>query len=290
MAGRNPASDNAREQREPTSQERQQTQGTEQVEQFHPSERGAQGQQGAASQERSRQSTQGQQAQQQAATTGQRQQYDQDQQREGGTSGRTAQQRGAGVTGDRERQVQTSRESGGQQRGVARQQQQQPMTESEDFLTPFAFMRRFLEDTDQLFHQFGSGAPSLGLLAPSSGRGLTPGRGAGRSFWSPQVEISRQGNNLVVCADLPGLNKDDIDVNVEDGVLTIEGERRNETENTREGYYTTERSYGTFYRAIPLPEGVTGDQAEATFNNGVLEVKLPIPQEEQQRGRKIAVK
>jgi len=80
-----------------------------------------------------------------------------------------------------------------------------------------------------------------------------------------------------------------VNIEVENGVLTLSGERRHEDEENREGFYRSERIYGSFYRAIPLPEGVNEDQISATFNDGVLEVRVPLPQEQQRRGRRIEI-
>src|SRR5688500_9530814 len=93
-------------------------------------------------------------------------------------------------------------------------------------------------------------------------------------------------SKLVIRADLPGLSKDDVNVEVTDNAITISGERRNENEEKREGYYRSECSYGSFYR--PLPEGVDSDDANATFNNGVLEIALNAPKLES-RSRKLEI-
>ena len=86
--------------------------------------------------------------------------------------------------------------------------------------------------------------------------------------------LEREGQ-VVVRADLPGMSKDDIKVEVSDGLLTIQGERKNEKKEEREGYCYSECSFGTFYRAIPLPEGAEASKATADFRNGVLEVTVP---------------
>jgi HSP20 family protein len=104
------------------------------------------------------------------------------------------------------------------------------------------------------------------------------------------VELFERGNNIVVRAELPGLNKDDVDVEVDDDALIIRGERHNDVEEEQEGYYRTERSYGSFYRAIPLPEGVDPNACNATFKDGVLEVTLQKPTQQQSKAKKINVK
>jgi HSP20 family protein len=112
----------------------------------------------------------------------------------------------------------------------------------------------------------------------------------GTETWAPEVEVSQQNNELVVRADLPGLKKDDIHIDVTDNAITISGERRQEHETERGGIYRSERTYGSFYRVIPLPEGAITDQAKATFTNGVLEVRLPAPPEQVTRGRRLEIK
>ena len=89
--------------------------------------------------------------------------------------------------------------------------------------------------------------------------------------------------NLVVRADLPGLNKDDVKIEVTDDGLVIRGERKNEHEERGEGFYRGERSYGQFYRLIPLPDDIDTDQMRADFSNGVLEITVPVPEREQRR-------
>ena len=122
------------------------------------------------------------------------------------------------------------------------------------------------EDMDRIFGDFGF-SPSFGLsplVSPSlgQGRGLTSG---GLRAWAPQLETFRRGDKLVVRADLPGLRKEDVNVEVEDGMLTISGQRSEEEVEDRDDFYRSERSYGEFYRALPLPENVTGESCEATL-------------------------
>jgi HSP20 family protein len=93
-----------------------------------------------------------------------------------------------------------------------------------------------------------------------------------------------------VRADLPGLKKEDVTVDVEDGMLAISGERRDEHEEDRDGYYRSERSYGRFYRAVPLPDGANAEQIDASFNDGVLEVTVPAPKERESRGKKVQIR
>jgi HSP20 family protein len=108
-------------------------------------------------------------------------------------------------------------------------------------------------------------------------------------MWTPELEIFHRNSELVIRADLPGLTKDDVKVDVSDNQVIIEGERQRQHEEEREGVFRSERSYGRFYRAIPLPEGVIADQAKATFKNGVLEVTIPAPPEQARRGRRLEI-
>ena len=108
-------------------------------------------------------------------------------------------------------------------------------------------------------------------------------------MWAPEIEVTQQGNELVVRADLPGLKKDDVCIDVTDTDISISGERRQEEETQREGVYRSERSYGSFCRTIPLPEGAMADQAKATFKDGVLEIRMPAPPQAT-RGRRLEIK
>jgi HSP20 family protein len=147
--------------------------------------------------------------------------------------------------------------------------------------TPFALMRRFSEEMDNLFADFGLGR---GLLAP-----IEKGTNLAQGLWSPQVEMFERGNNVVVRADLPGLTSDDVNVEVADNGITIEGERKKENEEKGEGYYRSERTYGRFFRRLPLPEGVKADDAQATFTNGVLEITMPAAKSEPRKSRRLKI-
>lgn len=153
--------------------------------------------------------------------------------------------------------------------GIARRDWVSPIST----INPFSFMRRFSEDMDRLFGDFGLGRGLASGFAGEAGR-LADLEG---SMWSPQVEAFERDGKLIIRADLPGLTKDDINVDITDDAIKIRGERRQETEENEEGYYRSERSYGSFYRQIPLPSGVNGEEANATFRNGVLEISMPAP-------------
>jgi HSP20 family protein len=106
--------------------------------------------------------------------------------------------------------------------------------------------------------------------------------------WTPSVDLLDRKEELVLRADLPGLEQKDIEVNVQDGMLTIRGERKEEKEAKEETYYCCERWAGTFTRSIALPPGVDADKVKAGFRNGVLEVHLPKTKEA--KAKKIDIK
>jgi HSP20 family protein len=106
--------------------------------------------------------------------------------------------------------------------------------------------------------------------------------------WAPAVDMVDHKDEIILRADLPGLEEKDIDVTVEDGTLTIRGERKEEKEEKKTDYYYCERSYGAFSRTVMLPTSVEPDKVKATFKKGVLEVHLPKAKEA--TGRKIEVK
>jgi HSP20 family protein len=107
--------------------------------------------------------------------------------------------------------------------------------------------------------------------------------------WDPQVDMYEQGDQLVVKAELPGVAREDIDVEIENGDLVIKGERHSEHEVKEEHAYRMERSFGSFYRRLPLPEGVKEEDISATYTDGVLEVRTPKAQAEKPAPKKIAI-
>jgi HSP20 family protein len=200
----------------------------------------------------------------------------------------------------------------GQVKNIARGTEAAPVTSHG---SPFAFMRRFAEEMDHLFEDFGvetkwnlpgfSSATKLPLglrsfdidtkwhLPKLLGRGRELlGREAGvvPAVWAPKVEVLEREGQLVIRADLPGLSKDDVKVEIADGVITIEGERKQEKKEEREGYYYCECGYGSFYRAIPIPEGAEAAKATADFHQGVLEVVVPVPARPESKARRLEVR
>ena len=120
---------------------------------------------------------------------------------------------------------------------------------------------------------------------PSTG---SPGTGGLRG-WHPAMDLVETDDHFVLRADLPGVDEQDVKVELEDSVLTISGERRHEQEVKKGAYYRIERASGTFARQLTLPEGVDADAVQATFDKGVLEVRIPKPAERTPRKLQIQV-
>lgn len=106
----------------------------------------------------------------------------------------------------------------------------------------------------------------------------------------PRTDISETDQEIEVAVELPGLDEKDVEVSLTSDMLTIRGEKKAEKEEKRKDYYLSERSFGSFYRSVPLPPGVDGDRASATFKSGVLTVSLPKTPEAQARVKRIGVK
>jgi HSP20 family protein len=139
-------------------------------------------------------------------------------------------------------------------------------------MNPFQMMRRFTQDMERLFEDFG------GFSFPNFSTDFAPFRmDLNNGEWMPQIEVLQNNGLFTVRADLPGLKKDDVKVEITDDFLTLSGERKEEKEEKREDFYRSERSYGSFYRQIPLPENAKTENAVATFVNGVLEITIPAP-------------
>jgi HSP20 family protein len=150
---------------------------------------------------------------------------------------------------------------------------------------PFQMMRRFTKDMERLFEDFGGfGFPNFFKTDFAPFR-----KEFDKVEWIPQIEVLHNNGQFMVRADLPGLTKDNVKVEVTDDLLTLSGKRKEEKEEKREGFYHSERSYGSFYRQIPLPQGAKTENAAATFHNGVLEITIPAPKVEPST-RKVEIK
>jgi HSP20 family protein len=132
--------------------------------------------------------------------------------------------------------------------------------------SPFFSLQRLADEMDRMFDDFGFGrhAGRFPFWRESAG-------------WAPEVDVFQKNNELTIRADLPGLKKEEVSVDVLDNAVRIHGERRREHAEEREGYHRSERSYGSFSRTIPVPEGAITEQARAEFRDGVLEITMPSP-------------
>jgi HSP20 family protein len=115
------------------------------------------------------------------------------------------------------------------------------------------------------------------------------GNGGTMRRWLPAMDLIETDDHFVLRADLPGLGEEDVNIEVEDRVLTISGERKAEHETTKEGYHRVERAFGAFSRSLTLPEGIDPEAVAATFDRGVLEVRIPKPEERKPRKVSIGV-
>ena len=149
------------------------------------------------------------------------------------------------------------------------------------FSSPFSLMRRLSDDMERLFEDSWGGHRFPRLF-----RGFD----VASTRWTPNIEAFERKGEFVVRADLPGMTKENVKVEMVEGDLIIQGERKEEKEQKEKGYYACERSYGAFYRAVPLPEGVKADEAKATFKDGVLEIAMPAGKVPEKHGRQLEIK
>jgi len=139
----------------------------------------------------------------------------------------------------------------------------------------FAMLRLMTSELDRMFEGFEwplRNRPALGAAT-----------------WFPEVDVFEKNNRLVTKIDLPGMKKEDVKVEAADGRLTISGERRTEADEKKEGFYRSERQYGSFYRSVPLPEGAKLEDVKATFDDGVLAVSVPLPATPEATVRKVDI-
>lgn len=153
--------------------------------------------------------------------------------------------------------------------------------------SPFEFVRRFAEQMDHIFEDFTGARGFFG--APRSRAPSRHDGGLATAAFSPPITVRERDNSLLIHADLPGLTKDDVKVDVVDGMITIEGERKEQKEEKSEGHYYSECSYGSFSRSIPIPEGVDLSAVKAKFQNGVLEITAPLPKQAKPESRRLEI-
>ena len=144
---------------------------------------------------------------------------------------------------------------------------------------PFSALRA---EMDSLFDSFMGGLPAFsGMFGSSGGRGFA---------LAPHMDVTETDKEIVVEAEIPGIDEKNVSLALRDGVLTIRGEKKHEHDEEKENYRMTERRYGSFQRSVQLPDTVDEDKVEATFNNGVLKVSLPKRPDAIGKQRKIPIK
>jgi HSP20 family protein len=190
-------------------------------------------------------------------------------------SGTTSQQQTGSSTASAAAPGKTQQGSGslsttsGQDQGIARRGSLTPThfpSTAEFFANPFGAMLRMHEDMDRAFAEaFGASG--------------------GQAAWAPAIDIEERQGNLVVHAELPGIRPEDVQLEVNNDSLVLSGRRERSEEQEEKGVHRRERMYGSFYRAIPLPDGADPDKARAQFNNGLLEITIPLPQRQSQSRR-----
>jgi HSP20 family protein len=141
---------------------------------------------------------------------------------------------------------------------------------------PLTLFDQLRDEMDRMFEGFPMAWPAMPVFRPEAA-------------FVPAIEVMEKKGVLLVKADLPGLKKEEVSVEITPQGLTIAGERKSEVKEEKEGYYRTERSYGEFSRFVPLPEGALIDKAIATFKDGVLEVQVPLPKLEKAESKKLPI-
>jgi HSP20 family protein len=146
---------------------------------------------------------------------------------------------------------------------------------------PFTLLRQLTSDIDRMFESPGWPSFRFPLLRS---RPATEG-----VSWFPEIDVFEKDNRLVTKIDLPGVKKEDVKVEVTDGHLAVSGERKAEVEEKKDNFYRCEREHGSFYRAVPLPEGAKIEDVKATFSDGVLEVSVPLPAKPEAKVRQVEI-
>ena len=146
---------------------------------------------------------------------------------------------------------------------------------------PFGILRQMTSEFDRMFED-----PALPWFrAPFSRTRRT----TNEATWLPEIDVFERGKFLITKIDLPGMKKDDVKVEVTAGQLVISGQRKSEAEEKTDNFYRCERDYGSFYRSVPLPDGVKLEAVKATFMDGVLEISVPLPAPPEATVRTVAI-
>lgn len=143
------------------------------------------------------------------------------------------------------------------------------------FRTPIGMVENMLSDVEGFWQQ-----PLFRQVARRFDKDLA---------WMPTLDVYQEEGDLVLKADLPGMKKEDIRISLEEGALVLQGERKEETKTEKESFYLSERSYGSFYRRLPLTFKADFAKIVAQFKDGVLEVHIPMPAEEPPKAQEIPV-
>ena len=210
-------------------------------------------------------------SQQQSGTSGQAQQGHRQQQAEHRSSG----QQGGTTGSTHTQQVPVGSQNTG---GAVQQRGRRELARyGRD---PFSIMQQMSDEMDELFDAFFYGRPTVRRGRQSELQQL----------WSPEIEMKEEKDRLRISVDLPGISKDNVKVDIKDGMLTLQGERTEEhTEGSeKEGFHRSERRYGSFYRTVPLPEGANAEAAQANMKDGVLEISIPFAPRKQ--GKRLEIK
>jgi len=146
------------------------------------------------------------------------------------------------------------------------------------FFEPFKELDTMFDDLDKTFGKF------FGSPLRRRKKSFMP------DFRMPALDVQDKGDHYLVEAEMPGLDKEDIEVELKDEKLTIKGETKKETKEEKEDYVRRERGYKSFYREIPVTEEMIADEANASFKNGVLSITLPKKEKEEKKGRKLEIK
>ncbi|MBX7171187.1 MAG: Hsp20/alpha crystallin family protein [Pyrinomonadaceae bacterium] len=139
---------------------------------------------------------------------------------------------------------------------------------------PFRELRSLQDEVNRLFN--------VGITRSGNGEDIV------RGAWTPSVDIFENQDKIVLEAELAGMKPEDVDISIENNIITLKGERKFEKNEESENYHRVERSYGSFVRSFTLPRTVVSDEADASFENGILKVTLP--KREEAKARKIEIK
>jgi HSP20 family protein len=150
-------------------------------------------------------------------------------------------------------------------------------------LSPFEAMERRMEQMERMFEDFFPSPWKRGLGLPS-----LLGKSMWAEEWMPKADLIDRDNEIVVRAELPGVEKDDLDLTVTDNTVTIKGETKKEEKEEKGDYYRSETSRGSFMRTFALPSEVDGSKANAEFKNGILELTLPKVEKSKRHSIKIS--